>query len=108
MISGYKTMWVICMFDLPVNSVKQQRAATKFRNFLIKNGMFMKQFSVYLKFFDSFEKAKSLANKISPQVPPFGRVTIIYLTDKQFGLTENFYGNAVAENEKKPLQLQLF
>ena len=38
---------MIVFFDLPVNDINSRRAATRFRNFLLKDGYYMVQFSVY-------------------------------------------------------------
>ena len=40
--------------------------------------------------------------------PPEGDVSIMFFTDKQYGLTRNFAGRAVEETEKKPAQFTLF
>jgi CRISPR-associated protein Cas2 len=101
-------MWSIVMFDLPVGSRKAMKAAQNFRGFLLSEGYFMKQFSVYIKFFDSREKAEAAERRISPQVPEHGQVTNIHITDKQFGLAKNYYGEIKEKNDEKPNQLALF
>ena len=45
MISSYKIMWLVVVFDLPVGSKTERRRATGFRNMLIEEGFMMKQFS---------------------------------------------------------------
>lgn len=50
MLTGYRLMWVMVIFDLPVQTKAQRRAATKFRNFLLDEGFSMSQFSVYMRF----------------------------------------------------------
>ena len=42
-----KFMRIIVFFDLPVVSAKEKKAAAKFRNFLVKDGYNMIQWSVY-------------------------------------------------------------
>lgn len=42
-----KFMRMIVFFDLPVGTARERKAATKFRNFLIKDGYHMVQYSVY-------------------------------------------------------------
>lgn len=37
-LSGYRLMWIFVMFDLPVGTKEQSRAATKFREFLLDEG----------------------------------------------------------------------
>ena len=42
-------MRIIVFFDLPVKTKKERRNATQFRNFLIKDGFYMMQYSVYAR-----------------------------------------------------------
>ena len=48
-ISGYRCMWVLAMFDLPVDTKRARRAYTQFRKFLLKDGFAKMQFSVYVR-----------------------------------------------------------
>ena len=36
-LSGYRLMWIMVLFDLPVITEKERKKATKFRNFLMDN-----------------------------------------------------------------------
>lgn len=42
-------MWLFVFFDLPVKTKPERRTATRFRNFLLKDGYMMIQFSVYAR-----------------------------------------------------------
>jgi CRISPR-associated protein Cas2 len=35
LLSGYRLMWVMVLFDLPVMTKAERKAATKFRHFLL-------------------------------------------------------------------------
>ena len=35
-ISGYRVMWMLVMFDLPVVEKEERKAATAFRNYLLE------------------------------------------------------------------------
>ena len=50
MLSGYRLMWMVVLFDLPVGTKKERKAATKFRKFLLDQGFEMSQYSVYMRF----------------------------------------------------------
>ena len=50
MLSGYRLMWMVVMFDLPVVEKAERKAATEFRNALLDMGFEMSQFSVYMRF----------------------------------------------------------
>ncbi len=111
-VTKYSVMWILVMFDLPVSSKKAMRWATRFRNELLELGFIMKQFSVYMRHCESMEKAERISNKISPLVPDNGKVSIYFLTDRQYGMAKNFFGKATEENEehirRKTEQLLLF
>jgi len=51
-------MWLYVMFDLPVGTKAERKAATQFRKFLLDEGFEMAQFSVYLRFAVSKNRPK--------------------------------------------------
>lgn len=106
--SGYRAMWVVVVFDLPVGTTAERRHASRFRNMLIGEGFFMKQFSVYMRYFNNRTQAEAAADRIGGRVPRMGTVSILFLTDKQFALMRNYDGKATAEPDRKPNQLALF
>ena len=67
----------------------------------------MKQWSVYTRYFTSRGQAVA-ADRIGVQVPPMGKVSMMFVTEKQYGLARNFDGRVRAGTEKKPDQLALF
>ncbi len=99
-LSGWRTMWVFCMFDLPVTDRKKMRRATAFRNLLLDKGFVMKQFSVYIKPVGTFDAAKILVKNLAFCVPDGGLVSFMYITDKQYVQTQNFIGKMPAPNEE--------
>lgn len=105
--SGYRAMWTIVCFDLPVGTKAERRAATRFRNHLLKEGFTRKQWSVYHRFSPTREQAEATAERVGAAVPSLGQVSVYFITDKQYGLTRNYAGRARAETEKKPDQLTL-
>lgn len=107
-VSGYRAMWLVVCFDLPVGEKEERRDATRFRNLLLDEGFTMKQWSVYTRFFISRAQADAAADRIGTKVPPMGKVSMMFITDKQYGMVRNFEGRARAATEKKPDQLALF
>ena len=107
-ISGYRCMWVLTMFDLPVDTKKARKAYSQFRKFLIKDGFNMLQFSVYGRHCPSEENANVHIQRISQSVPPDGEVRIITLTDKQFERMRIFWGKMRKSPELPGKQLELF
>ncbi len=107
-ISGYKSMWMIVMFDLPVDTEKARREYTIFRKRLLKKGFMMLQFSVYGRFYASEEASKVHRKYIRSVLPPNGQVRLLSVTDRQFGKMEVFIGKKKAAPEQQPEQLQFF
>ena len=52
-------MRMIVFFDLPVTEKPAQKAAAKFRNFLVKDGYLMIQFSVYSRVCNGYDAVKT-------------------------------------------------
>ncbi len=92
-LSGYRLMWIMVLFDLPVITEKERKRATKFRNFLIDNSFEMVQFSVYMRSCPSKEHVERLIKLIEINVPEDGKVDIISITDKQYENIVTFRGN---------------
>ncbi|MCA1972484.1 MAG: CRISPR-associated endonuclease Cas2 [Caenispirillum sp.] len=107
-ISGYRAMWLLVMFDLPVTTSAERRRARRFHDYLLDEGFTMKQFSVYLRYFDSRAKADAAAERVGREVPLEGMVSILFITDKQFGQMRNFMGRVPTKAEQKPVQFSLF
>ena len=78
-------MWIIALFDLPVVTKAERKKASKFRNYLLDLGFEMVQFSVYMKHCACKEQAEVIQNRIKVEVPNYGNVKLLQITDKQFG-----------------------
>jgi len=100
-------MWMMVLFDLPVGTRKERKAATGFRNFLLDFGFEMAQFSVYVRFCKGKEQVKSYARKIEKNVPPTGKVHILGFTDKQYENMICFDGRKREPGRKNPEQYVL-
>ena len=106
-INGYRLMWMMVMFDLPVLTRADRKEYTRFRNYLLDCGFDMTQFSVYLRLVSSKERVARFEKKIANQLPENGKVQIITITDKQYENIKAYYGHS-PEIQKKNDQLQLF
>ena len=100
--------WLYVMFDLPVETKRQRKIATRFRKDLLKDGFSMHQFSVYVRHCASNEAAVVHINRVKAMVPDEGLVSILKVTDKQFGNTIRFVGRKREPPPPVPLQLELF
>jgi CRISPR-associated protein Cas2 len=107
-INAYRIMWVIVMFDLPTETKKDKKNASGFRNNLLKDGFSMMQYSVYIRHCASGESADVHEKRINRLLPPLGKVSVLRITDKQFGNIANFWGQAEVPKGPLPTQLELF
>ena len=107
-LSGYRFMWVLAMFDLPVDTKEARRAYTLFRKSLVKDGFTMMQFSVYIRHCASEENADVHEKRVAAAVPDDGEVRVLKITDQQFERMRVFHGKMRRPAEHPPRQLELF
>lgn len=108
-LNAYHIMWLFVFFDLPVVTKKERKVAALFRKNLQKDGFVMLQFSVYIRHCASYESQGVHVKRLKSFIPETGMVSILSVTDKQYGDIINFWGK---EKKKKtssePLQLEFF
>ncbi len=107
-INQYRNMWVLVLFDIPVETKKQRKAAASFRKQLIKDGFSMFQFSIYMRNCPSRENADVHIKRVKYMLPEYGHIGVLKITDKQFGMMELFYSRKPADKPELVQQLQLF
>ncbi len=108
MLSGYRLMWVVVMFDLPVVEKAERKAATGFRNALLDMGFEMAQFSVYMRFCTSQMQIDTYCKRVEGALPEGGKVNILTFTDKQYERIVSYLGKARQSAKKSPDQFDLF
>ena len=101
-------MWVMVLFDLPTATKADQKRATKFRSGLLKNGFAMFQFSIYVRHCSSRENADVHIKRVKMLLPEYGKIGVMCITDKQFGMIELFENRRPKKKEAIPQQLTLF
>ena len=107
--NSWRIMWVLAVFDCPVVSEDERRAYTQFRKQLLKENFIQYQFSVYLKHFSTMAAAQAEIYRLKPSVPKGAHVAFFMLTDKQYGLTQEFFGKSRAKiAPDAPKQIELF
>ena len=107
-LSAYRIMWLYVMFDLPVGTRSERKAATRFRQFLLDRGFEMAQFSVYLRFASSKEAAETFISQIEAVQPGGGKIHIVTITDKQYANARIFLGKKRELRSEFPDQFLLF
>lgn len=108
MLSGYRLMWMVVMFDLPVVEKAERKAATDFRNTLLDMGFDMSQFSVYMRFCTSAAQVETYCKKVEAALPEGGKVNILQFTDRQYERIVTYHGQTKQPANKTPDQFDLF
>jgi CRISPR-associated protein Cas2 len=101
-------MWVLVMFDLPVDTAAAAKAANAFRNDLLDLGFERCQYSVYLRFVEGRDQADTTTRRVRTVLPDGGRVYVLYFTDKQYAGIIRFENRKRRERLKNPEQFALF
>lgn len=107
-LEEYRVMWVLVLFDLPTDTKKDRKVAAKFRKSLVEFGFTMFQFSIYIRHCPSYENAQMQMARVKRILPEYGKVGILYITDKQFSNMELFIGKKETGLPVIGQQLELF
>ena len=107
-ISAYRTMWLMVYFDLPVDTKEDRFNYSKFRKALLKDGFFMHQYSVYIRHCVTLEAMESHINKVVSNLPKYGKISLIQITDKQFENIKHYWGRSAVPSPIAPRQLEIF
>jgi CRISPR-associated protein Cas2 len=67
--NGDRFVWLFVFFDLPVTQKAERQAATRFRNFLLKDGYMMVQFSVYARICNGQDRLDKHLQRIHRNLP---------------------------------------
>ncbi len=105
---GFRSVWLLTMFDLPVDTKKARRDYRLFRKALKEDGFAMLQYSVYARHCPSTENAEVHEKRVKFALPPAGQVRTIVFTDKQFERMKVFQGEMRGPTEKAPEQISFF
>lgn len=106
--NSYHIMWLFVFFDLPTDTKQNRKDAARFRKDLEKDGFTMMQFSVYVRHCPSKENADVHVKRVKMLLPSKGHVSIMAITDRQYGEILNFNGSHVSSMPTAPMQLELF
>ena len=107
-LNEYRILWILVFFDLPTETKKERKAASRFRKKIMENGFTMFQFSIYIRHCSSRENMEVHIKRVKKLLPELGHVGMLTVTDKQFGSMEIFYGQKLAERPDIPQQLEMF
>lgn len=102
-------MRIVVMFDLPTETKESKKEYSAFRNFLLRDGYDMIQFSVYSRICRDGEAAQIHVKRLKFWAPPKGAVRVILITNKQFADAVIVTGDKKAQEKRiNESQLLLF
>jgi CRISPR-associated protein Cas2 len=97
-------MRILVFFDLPVKTKRERKIATQFRNFLIKDGYYMVQFSVYARVCNGNDMVELHKNRLRMNVPNEGSIRVLVITEKQYENVEILLGKK--NKYEKPIEFE--
>lgn len=103
-----KFMRMMVFFDLPVRTKRQRSVAAHFRNFLLKDGYFMVQYSVYCRVCNGMDAVEKHRRRLHENKPENGSVRLLIITEKQYEKIEIIIGDYVKYEEDKPNDISIF
>ena len=106
--SKYRMAWVLVLFDLPVGTPEERRAANSFRQDLVKNGYIMVQFSVYARPCGTADRVDTQVRRLRPKIPAKGEVRGLIISDAQWARMIVVRSQQKVESESQPEQLMFF
>lgn len=78
-------MRILVFFDLPVTSIRERKAYSRFRKFLLKDGYTMLQFSVYTRICNGEYGVQKHMKRLQEHLPSVsGAIRSMKITEKQF------------------------
>lgn len=80
------------MFDLPTVTKLDQKRYVEFRSFLLKNGYYMIQFSIYVRLCVHHDELKKHIKRLQLNVPEKGNIRCLAVTEKQYEEMQIFVG----------------
>jgi CRISPR-associated protein Cas2 len=101
-------MRLICLFDLPSVSDEEVKNAKNFREFLLKKGFVMLQWSMYVKHLLYNDSVTHLSESIRRKLPENGNLMLIEMTDRQFESIMVFNNYQTQKPPRKYSELELF
>ncbi|MFM1572893.1 MULTISPECIES: CRISPR-associated endonuclease Cas2 [Helcococcus] len=89
---SYRFMRILLFFDLPNITLEDKKEYRNFRKFLIKEGFFMMQESVYCKLLLNQTTLRTIKDRIYKNKPKEGLIQFIAITEKQYQSMEYVIG----------------
>ncbi|MDD2497358.1 MAG: CRISPR-associated endonuclease Cas2 [Desulfitobacteriaceae bacterium] len=99
-------MRMLVFFDLPVVEKEDRKIANRFRNFLLQDGFYMVQFSVYCRICNGYDSVEIHRKRIKTNLPQKGSVRTLVVTEKQY-MSMDFLVGEKKPNDRKYTESQI-
>ncbi|GAB4276085.1 MAG: CRISPR-associated endonuclease Cas2 [Coriobacteriia bacterium] len=99
-------MRLMVFFDLPTRTPEERKVYQRFRNFLLKDGYHMIQFSVYARICGGMDRLDKHMTRLKANLPDRGHVRCMSVTEKQYAAMQILLGEETPE-EKQGNSVQL-
>lgn len=93
-----KFMRMLLFFDLPVKTKRERKIATNFRKFLLKDGYYMIQYSVYGRVCNGRDAVEKHRLRLKAALPENGSIRLLVITEKQYESMEILVGDLHEED----------
>lgn len=90
---------MIVFFDLPVKTKKDRKIYSDFRKYLLGEGYYMIQYSVYGRICGGLDRVETQLRKLRKNLPPKGSVRCMVVTEKQYASMEILVGEPRLEEK---------
>lgn len=108
-MNGWRVMWVICVYDCPMTDSEARHNYSVFRRCLLQENFVQLQNSLYVHHFPTLSVGQATIMRLRQHVPPGAQVAFFIVTDKQYGMTLEFFGHALTRKKpNQPEQVELF
>ena len=94
-----KFMRILVFFDLPVKTADNRREANRFRNFLLKDGYHMLQYSVYARVCNGMDAVEKHRVRLRSNLPDNGAVRVLVIMEKQYESIDIMLGRLTEADE---------
>ena len=81
---SYERMRLLCLFDLPTGTKKENKEYRIFRKGLIENGFTMIQYSVYQRPLPNKRASKKYEQILKKYLPRNGEIRLLAVSEKQY------------------------
>lgn len=107
--NGWRIMWLVLVYDCPTTTAEARHDYSAFRTRLLRDNFVQLQKSVYVRHYPTMAAAEAAIERLSSGIPADAQAAFFMITDKQYGLTREFFGPRNTESKPDlPEQIGLF